>query len=215
MNIGKVRQAAIQKEDDRLKKKKWSQVSSRGKAWKSISFQFLCKYSCFIFPQLLVIKMTIHRMHLSTQLYLRDIFFSHRNEWLHLNKPLLSSHSRSLKSILIIYNAVAASRLSHPLHWDCLSTRFWHCSPSHSLLFLSLSFPCYNTNHIVPCYCFSVSSTDFWTLKGHVCISSPLCFLCFSIAKELLLIDFTCAGMWLKNHKNEHGFNNRDAIYAQ
>ena len=198
------------------KKKRWNQVSSRDKTWNSIGFQFLCKHSCFISPQLLVIKMTIHRMHLSTQLYLRDIFFfSHRNEWLPLSKPILSSHPRPLKSILIIYNAVAAGRLSHPLRWACLPNPLWHCSPSHSLLFLSLSFPCYNMNHIVPCYCFSVSSTDFWTLKGRVYISSPLCSLCFSTATELLLIDFTCAGMWLKTHKNEHGFNDRDAIYAQ
>lgn len=55
--------------------------------------------------------MTIHRMYLSTQLYLRE-FFSPGNELLSLNKPLCSSPSLvSLKSILIIYHTAARCRV--------------------------------------------------------------------------------------------------------
>lgn len=57
-----------------------------------------------------VIKMTIHRMYLSTQLYLRGFFFSHRNELLSLNKLLSAPARESLKSILMIQQQLRARR---------------------------------------------------------------------------------------------------------
>lgn len=61
-----------------------------------------------------VIKMTIHRMYLSTQLYLRGFFFSHRNELLSLNKLLSAPARESLKSILMIQQQLRARRPASP-----------------------------------------------------------------------------------------------------
>lgn len=69
----------------------------------------------FFPPQLLVIKITIHRMHLSTQLYLRDFFFfSHRNELLSKQAPSQLPPQIILKRILITQYAAAVHGFSHP-----------------------------------------------------------------------------------------------------
>lgn len=81
--------------------------------------------------------MAIHRMYLSTQLYVREFFFfPRRNELLSLNKLLSAPARESLKSILIMKQAAAGmAPLAQPRLW--LSLSFQSHSPSHSSLYLS------------------------------------------------------------------------------
>ena len=157
-------------------------------------------------------------MRLSTQLYLRDFFFffSHRNELLSLNKPFLSSHPRLFWKAYWLHSmqlqCMDSPTLQLGLPLNLLTT-----SPS-LLTFLLFTLPqpffllLQEKLHYAMLLLFCLFHW-FWTLKGLVYDSSCLCSLYLSM--ELYLTDFTCAGMWLKNCKNECGFSIRDTIYTR
>lgn len=90
----------------------------------------------FFFPLALgkVIKMTIHKMYLSTQLYLRNFFFFFwsENEFLSLHRPLPSSNPRIFEKHIDYTASSCKPRFPHPPLWGSnpLTLRCTSASPS-------------------------------------------------------------------------------------
>lgn len=134
----------------------------------------------FFPPQLLVIKITIHRMHLSTQLYLRDFFFFLTEMNCSLNKPLLSSHPRLfwkeywLHSMQLQCMDFPILQLGLPLNLlttsPSLLTFLLFTLPQPFFLLLQKKLP----YAMLLLFCLF---HWFWTLKGLVYVSS-CCVLC-------------------------------------
>lgn len=144
--------------------------------------------------------MTIHRVHLSTQLHLRVAFFlTEMGCFLStspFSAPTLGSWTSRRPGRMQLQRA-----LSQALGGAAPSLR---ASPALSTL--------HSANLAVSRPWFSGSSTGFGTLQGRVDASCCLCSPCCSTATDSLLAGVTRSAMWLKNRRNERGFNNRDAV---
>lgn len=142
--------------------------------------------------------MTIHWMCLSTQLHLREFFFSRRSKLLSLNKPLISSHPRFFEKHI---DYIPGS-CKHP---DSLSS--WLCSlpppaSAHLLTLVSTQslFPLLliTLGHIIGV----LSVPSIW---GHVRVESMFLYIWVSCA---LLGNYSwqslhVQGMWLKDCLDE------------
>lgn len=114
------------------KANKWgSQVYSSAKPRRATGCPLLCKYSYFS-PSSpgKAIRMTIHRMHLSVQLYLRN-FFSHRSKLLFLNK-LFSAPTRGLWKAHWLYPRQLQDHMVFLPHSLLYSSGITHLLPLHT-----------------------------------------------------------------------------------
>ena len=120
-------------------------------------------------------------MHLSTQLYLRDFFFfSHRNELLSLNKPLLSSHPRLFWKAYWLHSMQLQCMDSPTLQLGLLLNLLTTSPSLLTFLLFTLPQPFFlllqEKLHYAMLLLFCLFHW-FWTLKGLVLILH-VCVLC-------------------------------------